>query len=90
MKIISNNNVKNTKRFCEFHSGDTFIFGKDYYMKLNLAALPPFPCDNCDSYINIEGYCAVNLETGVVREFVYTDTFEPCTCSIIVDDKKGE
>lgn len=85
MKVISNKNVENKKRFSQFYDGDTFIFGKNYYMKIIFDDVPPFQCDNCDSYIDIQGSFAVNLETGVVRNFKYSDMFEPCTCSATIE-----
>lgn len=69
MKKISVKELETKKQFYELKAGDIFLYNREYYIKIDLADVPPIQCDNCDHYVDIDADYAANVMTGQVMRF---------------------
>ena len=83
MKINKEPN-QNFKYFSCLKYGEAFFVGDDIYMKISHEEVKPIECDECRCMIELDDYgrYAVNIATGMVRNFEANERFEPCVCEV--------
>lgn len=83
MKINKEHN-QNFKYFSYLRYGEVFFVGDDLYMKISHEETKPIECDDCRNFLELEdyGHYAVNIATGMVRNFESDERFEPCECEV--------
>lgn len=75
---------QNLKFFSCFRHGEVFFVGDNLYMKISHEETKSIECDNCNCHLEIEDYSnyAVDIATGMVRDFEPDERFEPCECEV--------
>ena len=83
MKINKEPN-QNFKNFACIRYGEAFFVGDDIYMKISHEETKPIECDECRCIVELDNYgrYAVNIATGMVRNFEANERFEPCECIV--------
>lgn len=83
MKINKEPN-QNFKYFSCLRYGEVFFMGDELYMKISHEEIKPIECDDCHCLLELEDYgdYAVNIVTGIVRNFEPGDRFESCECEV--------